>query len=72
MKGGKSEGETNHERRWTLKIKLRVLEGTGVGGWVSLVMGIEEGTFCMEHWVLCTNNESGNTISETNDVMYGD
>jgi len=33
---------------------------------------IEEGTFCMEHWVLCTNNESWNTISKTNDVMYRD
>jgi len=72
MKGGKSEGEKNHERQWTLKNKLRVLEGRGLGGWVSLVMGIEEGTFCMEHWVLCTNNESWNTISKTNDVMYGD
>ena len=39
------EGETNHERQWTLKNKLRVLEGRGVGGWVSLVMGIKEGTF---------------------------
>ena len=45
MKGGKSEGEKNHERRWTLKNKLRVLEGRGVGGWVSLVMGIKEGTY---------------------------
>jgi len=52
MKGGKSEGEKNHERQWTLKNKLRVLEGRGLGGWVSLVMGIEEGTFCMEHWVM--------------------
>jgi len=25
MKGGKSEGETNHERLWTLRNKLRVL-----------------------------------------------
>ena len=24
---GKSEGETNHERLWTLRNKLRVLEG---------------------------------------------
>ena len=29
--GGKSEGETNHERLWTLRNKLRVLGG-GVGG----------------------------------------
>jgi len=39
------EGETNHERLWTLKNKLRVLEGRGVGGWVSLVMGIKEGRY---------------------------
>jgi len=42
----------NHERLWTLRNKLRVLEGRRVGGWVSLVMGIKEGRFCMEHWVL--------------------
>jgi len=35
MKGGKSEGETNHERLWTLKNKLRVLERRRVGGWVN-------------------------------------
>ena len=37
MKGGKSEGEMNHERLWTLRNKLRVLEegwggGTGLPG----------------------------------------
>lgn len=37
---GKSEGETNHERLWTLRNKLRVLEGKGLGAWVSLVVGI--------------------------------
>ena len=26
---GKSEGETNHERPWTLRNKLRLLEGSG-------------------------------------------
>ena len=31
MKGGKSEGEMNHERLWTLRNKLRVLEGRGWG-----------------------------------------
>ena len=54
---GKSEGETNHERLWTLRKKLGVLEGRGVGGWVSLVVGIKEGTYCMEHWVWYINNE---------------
>ena len=28
---GKLEGETNHERLWTLRNKLRVLEGSGLG-----------------------------------------
>ena len=37
-----------------------------------LVMGIKEGTYCMENWVLYTNNESWNTTSKTKDVMYGD
>ena len=49
---GKSEGEKNRERLWTLRNKLRVLEGRGVEGWVSLMMGIKEGTDCREHWVL--------------------
>ena len=35
--------------------------GEGVEGWVSLVMGIKEGTYCMEHWVWCINNEFWNT-----------
>ena len=58
----KSEGETNYERLWTLRNKLRVLEGRwGVGGWVSLVVSIMEGTYCMEHWVWYINNEFWNT-----------
>jgi len=36
------------------------------------VMGIKEGMYCMEHWVLYVNNESWNTTSKTNDVLYGD
>ena len=72
MKGGRLEGEMNHERLWTLRNKLRVLEGRGVGGWVSLVMSIKEGSYCMEHCVLYTNNESWITTSKTNDVIYGD
>ena len=46
---GKSEGKTNHERLWTLGNKLRVLEGRGMGRWVSLVVDIKEGPYCMEH-----------------------
>ena len=58
MSWGKSEGKTNHERLWTLRNKLRVLEGRGMGGQVSLLVGIKEGTYCMEDWVWCINNES--------------
>ena len=51
---------------------MRVLEGRGWGGWVSLVMGIKEGTYCTEHWVLYADDESWNTTSKTNDIPYGD
>ena len=54
----------NHERLWTLRNKRRVLEGRSMGGCVSPVVGIKEGTYCMEHWVLYVNNESGNTTSK--------
>ena len=40
---GKLVGETNCERLWTLRKKLRVLEGRGIGGWVGPVMGIKGG-----------------------------
>ena len=61
-----------HERPWTLRNKLRASEGRGVGKWASPVMGIKEGTYCMEYWVLYANDESGNTISIANDRLYGD
>ena len=64
---GKSEGDTNHERVWTPRNKLRVSERR-----VSPVMGIKEGTYCREHWVLYASNESWNTISKTNEVLYDD
>lgn len=32
--------------------------GEGGGGRVSLVVGIKQGTDCMEHWVWCRNNDS--------------
>jgi len=35
-------------------------------------MGIKEGTYCMEHWVLYENNGSWITTSKTSDVLYGD
>ena len=40
------------------------------GGWGNRVMGIKEGMCCDEHWVLYTTNESLNTTSKTNDVLY--
>ena len=41
-----------HERLWTMRNKLRASEGMGVGEWDRPVMGSEEGTYCMVHWVL--------------------
>ena len=40
--------------------------------WVVLVMGSEEGTCFMVHWVLYTTNEASNFTSESGDVLYGD
>ena len=40
MNWGKLEGEMKHERLWTQRNKLRVLEGWGVGRWVSPVSSI--------------------------------
>ena len=68
---GGLEGEMKHEKLWTPRNKLRVLKMRRMWGWVSLVMGIEEGTYCMGHWVFYTNNESWNTTSKTNDVLFG-
>ena len=46
--------------------------GEAVGDWDRPVMGVKEGTCCMEHWVLYANNESCNITSKTKDVLYGD
>ena len=46
--------------------------GEGVGECGRLVMGSEEGTYCMVHWVLYASNESWNFTSETRDALYGD
>ena len=32
-----------------------------MGSWVSLVVGVMEGMYCMEHWVWRINNESWNS-----------
>ena len=62
----------NHDRLWTPGNKLRASEGRSVGDCDKLVMGIKEGTYCMEDWVLYANNEAWNTISNTNEVLFGD
>ena len=46
-----------HERLWTLKNNLRILKGRGLESRISLVVGIMEGMYCMEHWVWYKNNE---------------
>ena len=68
LNGKKSEREKNHDRLLTLGNELRVVEGEVGGGG----RGIKEGTYCMEHWVLYSNNESWNPTSKPNGVLYGD
>ena len=70
LKGGKSEREMNQERLQTLGNKLRITEGRRIGGMGKRVMGIKEDMCCDEHWVLYATNESLNTTSKTNDVLY--
>ena len=51
------------DKPWETVDSEKQTEGLG-GGWVggvSLVVGIMEGTYYMEHWVWCINNEFGNT-----------
>ena len=60
----------NLKRLWTLGNKLRASKGRGLGDWARMVMVIKEDTYCMEHCVLHTNNESWNTTSKTKDVLY--
>ena len=44
--------EANRKRPLNTENKLRVAGGKVEGGWVKWVMGIKEGTFQDEHWVL--------------------
>ena len=72
---GKMKGENQRGRRTMRNYGLWETEGfrgERVGGWASPVMGIKDGTYCMEHWVLYGNNESWNNTSEAGDVLYGD
>ena len=40
------------------------------GGWGNCVMGIKEGMWCHEHWVLYATDESLNSTHETNNILY--
>ena len=53
---GTLEGETVDSEK-----QFEGFGGAGSGRLVSLVVGIMEGTYCMEHWVWCINNEFWNT-----------
>ena len=46
--------------------------GEGGAGLGQASDGYQEGTYCMEHWVLYANNEFWNSTSKINDVLYGD
>lgn len=37
-------------------------KGEGVGRWVSLVLGIKDSMYCMEHWVLNEKKMSHGTL----------
>ena len=70
--GKAKEGEIRRgvKPREALGNNLRV-SGGGGGRMGSPVLGIKEVMCCSVHWVLYANNESWNTISKTNDVLYG-
>ena len=40
------------------------------GGQAKWMMDTEEGTYCVEHWVLYVSDESLNSIPETNIILY--
>lgn len=44
------------------------LERRGLGGWVSLVVDLKKGTYCMEHWVWYINNEFWDTEKKYNEI----
>ena len=60
------ERETNHERFLATENNLRVAGGEVGGEMGNRVMGMKEGMWCNEHWVLYATDESLNYTSETN------
>ena len=47
----------NHEILWTLEKQTEGFEGEVCGTLNEPGGGYYEGTYCMEHWVWCINNE---------------
>ena len=66
-KWGKTEWEEikEEDKPWEILDSKKHTEGCG--NWV---MGIMEGSWYDEHWVLYTANESLNIISQNNEVLY--
>ena len=63
-----TEREANHKRLLNTENKLRVDgRGGGEGKWV---MGIEEGTCWVEHWVLYLSSESWESTLKTKSTQY--
>lgn len=54
--------DTDHKEVLSLK--------QGGGGWVKLVMGIKEGTYCDERWVIYRIAESLYRTPKTNMTLY--
>ena len=67
--GGKKEKCKTENRLLVIEAKLRGAEGRWAGGWVKWVMGIRQGA-CDEHWVSYINDESLNSIPETDMTLY--
>ena len=61
----KSEREINLKRLIIIGNKLKI-----AGGKVGEQMGIKEGMWCNEHWVLYAIDKSLNSTSETNNILY--
>ena len=60
--------EANHKRLLNTENKLKVDGGSRERG--KWVMGIEEGTWWDEHWVLYVSNESQVSTPEAKSTLY--
>ena len=59
--------EANHKRLLNTENRLSV---DGVGERGKWVMGIEEGTYWDEHWVLCVSDEPRESTPKTKGTLY--